>query len=292
MVRPARFQFNSETAADNHFQKDSDEIASHQALLQFDSMVKGLRKAGIDVLVIDDTPEPIKPDAVFPNNWISFHPDGRIFLFPMKAKNRRIERRRDIVDQVRNDFMVEDVIDLSEFEHANQFLEGTGSMVLDHRSKKVYACISERTNPILLSKFADIVGYEPVVFHARDAAGEPIYHTNVLMCIGDGFATICLEALGEDKELVLRKLKSSGLDIMEITLMQMGQFAGNMLHLGTNNNESVIVMSSNAFESLNRKQLDALGKHGKPLHFQLDVLETNGGSARCMIAEIFLTNGR
>lgn len=296
MIRPVRFGFNEETAATNAFQDikhaaQTRDVAQEDALREFDEMVRQLRAAGVDVIVIEDTPEPYTPDSIFPNNWVSFHNNGTVILYPMQAENRRLERRRDILDQLEERFYINRLVDLSAFEGEGKFLEGTGSMVLDRKFKVAYACLSPRTSEETLDAFALQMNYEIVKFSAVDAAGKAIYHTNVLMCIGDLFAVVCLAAIPDpDERLMVRStLEMSGRQLIEITREQMTHFAGNMLEVKTKKRGKLIVMSTRAYESLTHRQIDALDDFGTILHFDLSMIESNGGgSARCMMAEVHL----
>jgi len=292
MIRPVNFGFNEETAGSNAFQKRNAEKAdaNEQAQREFDGMVGTLRENGVDVTVIDDTPDPYTPDSIFPNNWVSFHNDGGVFLYPMQAENRRLERREDIISDLEDHFSVRHVIDLSRFEQENKFLEGTGSMVLDRVNKIAYACISPRTDREVLALFCEQAGYKEVSFHAFDEYHMAIYHTNVLMCIGSGFAIICLDSItdAEEKAAVISILKLTHKEIISISFAQMNQFAGNMLEVKNNGGETLIVMSQNAYNALG-EQKATLEKFGKLVYADITTIETNGGgSARCMMAEVHL----
>ena len=292
MIRPVNFGFNEETAASNAFQNRSDDQqVQHKALHEFNRFVNMLQENGVDVTVVDDTSEPHTPDSIFPNNWVSFHEDGSVFLYPMQAENRRLERREDIIAKLEDRFSVKHVIDLSRFEVEGKFLEGTGSMVLDRENKIAYACLSPRTNREVLAVFCEETGYKNVCFDALDERNKAIYHTNVLMCIGRNFATICLDSVHNphEKILVTESLKSTGKEIIEISFEQMNHFAGNMLEISNKAGESLIVMSQSAFNSLRSAQRDALEKYGRLVYANINTIETNGGgSARCMMAEVHL----
>jgi hypothetical protein len=296
MIRPVRFGFNEQTAESNAFQnkdfgKQTQENSQAIALAEFDSMVNQLRRAGVNIIVIEDTADPHTPDSIFPNNWVSFHGNGSVITYPMQAENRRLERREDIIQQISEKFYINRKIDLSHFESEDKFLEGTGSMVLDRKFKIAYACISPRTNDEVLKEFSAQMNYEIVSFDAVDGAGKQIYHTNVLMCIGDMFTVICLEAIPDlDQRLMVRNsLEQSGKRVVEITLAQMNQFAGNMLEVKSSRGEKILVMSDSAFKSLTAKQLDILDDYCAIHHFDLSMIEGNGGgSARCMMAEVHL----
>jgi hypothetical protein len=293
MIRPVAFGFNTQTAESNAFQnRDDDQQAVQQkAVQEFDVFVKVLRDNGVSVTVINDTPEPHTPDSIFPNNWVSFHDNGDIFLYPMQAGNRRLERREDIIRQLEETFKANHVIDLSRFEAKNQFLEGTGSMVLDRENKIAYACLSPRTNAEVLKAFCDYTGYKAVTFDAFDQNGQAIYHTNVLMAIGSKFVVICLDSITneQEKEAVISSLKSTGKEIIDITFDQMNHFAGNMLEVKSANGGSLVVMSQAAYNSLTSEQKVGLEKYGKLVYADINTIETNGGgSARCMMAEVHL----
>lgn len=290
MIRPVNFGFNKQTAASNTFQKQSEQIEVQQkALQEFDAFVEVLRANSIDVAVLNDTPEPHTPDSIFPNNWISFHKDGSVFLYPMQAENRRVERK--VFNTIKEAFEIKQVFDLSYFEQQNKYLEGTGSMVLDCENKLAYACISPRTNPEVLAEFCRLTGYKTVLFHATDQAEKAVYHTNVLMTIGDRFAVICLDAIQNltEKTSVKEALQQSGKEIIEISFDQMNAFTGNMLQLQSKSGESLLVMSETAFQSLTKAQIETLECYCKLVYSPLNTIETNGGgSARCMMAEVFL----
>ena len=292
MIRPVDFKFNEQTAANNKFQVASSESDTQtQALKEFDGFVEILRKNGIDVTVVDDTLQPETPDSIFPNNWVSFHDDGSIYLYPMFSENRRLERRKDILEGLSQKFEVNHVSDLSFYEMQYAFLEGTGSMVLDRVNKIAYACLSVRTDQEVLDNFCMLTGYESVSFQAVDDTNFPIYHTNVMMCIGDRFAVICLDSIRneEEKLAVMLKLTNSGKAIVEITLDQMNHFAGNMLQVSNNEGESILVMSEQAFLSLSDDQVTTLEQFSSIIYAPIYTIEKNGGgSARCMLAEIHL----
>jgi len=297
MIRPVRFGFNAETADSNAFQNTQTQLLSSQntqsvALKEFDEMVASLRESGVNVLVFDDTEMPFTPDSIFPNNWISFHPNALVCLYPMQAPNRRLERRNDIIDILSESFVVERVEDLTHFENSDKFLEGTGSIVLDRKNKIAYACLSPRTNEEVLKAWNEIFpDYSVQKFKALDASGKEIYHTNVLMCVGDGFAVICLDAIADlDERLRVQKsLEESGHAIISISFEQMNQFAGNMLLVKNVNEDKILVMSSSAYHSLEEYQLEKLATFAQLKHFNLEMIENcGGGSARCMLAEIHL----
>ncbi|MBS1521630.1 MAG: amidinotransferase [Bacteroidetes bacterium] len=293
MIRPVSFAFNEQTAGSNAFQNRNAEQQRVQdkALEEFDHFVNVLRENGIEVIVIDDTVKPHTPDSIFPNNWVSFHNDGTVFLYPMMAENRRLERREDIMMQLEDDFKVKHVIDLSHFEHENKFLEGTGSMVLDRENKIAYACLSPRTDKDVLEAFCKDSGYRSVLFHAVDQNNMDIYHTNVLMCIGSTYAVICLDSIKDEdeKQNVINSLRSTQKQIIDISFEQMNHFAGNMLEVQNKDGESLLVMSKSAWDSLNYEQKAILSSFSKPVYSDISTIENNGGgSARCMMAEVHL----
>ncbi|MES2428217.1 MAG: arginine deiminase-related protein [Bacteroidota bacterium] len=293
MIRPVSFGFNEQTAGSNAFQTRSVDQQQVQAnaLAEFDGLVKVLRDNLVNVTVIEDTLYPHTPDSVFPNNWVSFHANGDVYLYPMQAENRRLERREDIINTLEDNFTVKHVFDLSHFEHDNQFLEGTGSMVLDRDNKIVYACLSPRTNENVLAQFCAQTGYKPVSFQAVDENGLAIYHTNVLMCVGSNFSVICLDSISNviEKESVIKSLKDTGKQIIAITFDQMNHFAGNMLEVKNTDGDTLIVMSQSAYQSLTYEQKAVLSSFGKLIYADIHTIETNGGgSARCMIAEVHL----
>lgn len=296
MIRPVNFGFNEETAVSNAFQnRNADKNGvQEKARAEFDGMVAILRENWVDVTVIEDTPEPYTPDSIFPNNWVSFHADGTIFLYPMQAENRRLERREDIIAQLEDRFEVKHIVDLSRFEQENKFLEGTGSMVLDRENKVAYACISPRTDREVLALFCEQAGYKEVSFNAYDEYAQAIYHTNVLMCIGSQFAVICLDSItdADEKNAVTAILKLTKKEIVNISFGQMNQFVGNMLEVKNEAGETLIVMSQNAFNALDENQKATLGKYGELVYADINTIETNGGgSARCMMAEVHLPVG-
>ncbi|KAA6434151.1 amidinotransferase [Dyadobacter flavalbus] len=292
MIRPAQFGFNPETADSNGFQHNTlEKSIANTANDEFDLMAKQLGIAGIELHVFDDNNDAYRPDAVFSNNWVSFHQSGKVVLYPMMAENRRAERRMDIIDKLGNDFKIEEIIDLTHFEAEGKYLEGTGSMVLDRRYKIAYACLSPRTHPEVLNAFAEAMGYEIVSFSASDENDLPVYHTNVLMCIGDIFAVICLEAIKDpdERQLVRAALEETKKFIIEISLEQVRNFAGNMLLAKNNRSDKFLVMSTQAYNSLTKKQKEMLSEYARLLHTDLSFIEENGGgSARCMLTEIHL----
>ena len=292
MIRPVNFSFNAETAVNNAFQvAAADGAAQEKALAEFEGFVKLLRNEGVDVLVIRDTSEPFTPDSIFPNNWISFHEDGQICLYPMYAVNRRLERKPAVLQELGSRFSIEATLDFSGYEKEGLFLEGTGSMVLDRDHKIAYACFSPRTDKKVLLDFCEKMGYRPETFTAVDDQGRPIYHTNVMMCVADRYIVVCLDSLPvpAEREHLAATIRSTGKEIIGISLEQMNQFAGNMLQVNNKKGEKLLVMSTRAYESLTPAQITRLSSYNRILHSPLTTIETNGGgSARCMMAEIHL----
>ncbi len=293
MIRPVKFDFNAETAVNNSFQVNAaDKTVQEKALAEFETFIAILRAHGIDVTVIDDTPEPHTPDSVFPNNWISFHEDGSVLLYPMVAMNRRLERKQHVLDNIKQKFHVTRMIDLSFHEKENVFLEGTGSMVLDRENRIAYACLSPRTDKKVLQEFCDNMNYTPVSFSAVDGGNQPIYHTNVMMCIADDYAVICLDSIKNEieRKTVTDSLTQNGKQVIEISFDQMNHFAGNMLQVNNAEGKKFLVMSSQAYQSLTEQQLLSIEHFNPIIHSDITSIETNGGgSARCMMAEIFLS---
>lgn len=296
MVRPARFESNPLTAESNRFQGRSGLGPDEQqaaALAEFGGLMHALQEAGIDVIVIDDTPQPQTPDSIFPNNWISMHADGRIVLYPMEAANRRTERRADVIEHLSEELglQVKEVVDLTGHEDAGHYLEGTGSMVLDRVNRIAYACLSSRTHLDPLGDFAQRMNYRVVAFDAVDREGVPIYHTNVLMNVGEKLAVICEQAITdkEQREAVLGELKDSGHDVISLSYAQLEAFAGNMLELRNKRGERVVAMSTQAFDSLDNRQLEKLRANGRIVTAPIETIELSaGGSVRCMLAEVHL----
>lgn len=290
MIRPVAFEYNAETAVNNAFQQSDSGSAhtQHSALSEFNNMVQLLQKNGVQVIVVDDTTEPHTPDSIFPNNWFSTHEEGIMALYPMYAHNRRQERRADIAQLLSDRFKMLDIVDFTEAEKDEVYLEGTGSMVLDRDLRICYACISPRTHKSMLVEFCNKFGYELMAFTALDRSGHPVYHTNVVMSVGDTFLLICMECIPNETERSLIR-QSTSKQLIEITMEQMNHFAGNMLEVVNDKGEHLLVMSNQAYESLTAAQVTQLEKHARILHPELATIETNGGgSARCMMAEIFL----
>ena len=293
MIRPSRFYPNPETAADNAFQRNADRDSNALTLMarkEFDAAVQTLRAAGINVHVFEDTTEPEKPDAVFPNNWISTHHDGRMALFPMYSVLRRRERRQDIVEELRKHYRVTDVIDYSTFEDEGCCLEGTGSLVFDHVNKIAYVSLSNRSNPKVIQRFAEDFSYEPVIFTSIDSDGQPIYHTNVMMCIGTAFAMVGLEMIPNkaERQKVRVRLEKTGKEIVELTADQIANFAGNAIELHDKHGEKLLVLSTRAAQALTEEQRETLTRYARFVPLELPTIELGGGSARCMIATIHL----
>ncbi len=295
MVRPANFGYNQETAANNYFQSEEGSVSpteiKERALQEFDNFVALLRSKDINVLVLEDSEEPVKTDAVFPNNWISFHADGKMITYPMFAPSRRKERDESFIERIQYEFEVSQHLRLEQSEESDRFLEGTGSMVLDRGHKIAYACISPRTHPVMLETFCQLTGYEKQLFHATDQQGRDIYHTNVMMAMGADFVVICMDSIEDEEEKAALKatFERTGKAIVEISHEQVNAFAGNMLQVSNVNGKRYLVMSQAARDILNKKQVEQLKKYTLLLSAPLDTIETyGGGSARCMMAEIFL----
>jgi hypothetical protein len=296
MVRPAHFAFNEETAVNNAFQQRegalSPDAVRKKAVAEFDAMVQGLRKAGVNVVVARDSSTPVKPDAVFPNNWVTFHQEGLVVTYPMFAPTRRRERRRKVIDTVMEaGFSFDQRVNLEFNERLSRFLEGTGSIIFDHQHRLAYACLSPRTDADLLSDLCARIQYQPVVFHASDGAGRDIYHTNVMMALGETFVVVCLDTVRDPAEraLLLETFEKTGKTVVPITAEQMQRFAGNMLQVRTLEGQTLLVMSEQAYRSLRPEQVALLETHTRLFHASIDTIETyGGGSARCMMAEIFL----
>jgi len=298
MIRPAAFGFNPETAETNAFQNPDAALTPEQirerALQEFDGLVSALRDANVEVLVFDDTEDPTTPDAVFPNNWVSFHENGDVYLYPMLAPIRRAEVRLDIIHRLggHDQFEVDRVVDLTAYEAAGQFLEGTGSLVLDRVHHIAYAALSPRTHPAALDAFCRKTGYTAVRFDAADSQGQPVYHTNVIMCIGKSFAIVCADAIvdADQRADVLARLAASDRDVVQIDMAQMESFAGNMLEIEKRLDDGrVVVASTRAHAALRRDQRAKIEEHAQFVTADLETIETyGGGSARCMLAEVFL----
>ena len=293
MIRPANFGFNPETAEDNAFQsiEGSEQIEDikEKAIKEFDHFVKVLEDEGVTVEVIEDTQDPVKYDSVFPNNWISFHQQGWIITYPMFSSIRRQERREDIVDLFTEKYGFNKRYSFEHYEEDNIFLEGTGSLVLDRKNKIAYASVSVRTDVTLLDKWSVLTGYSTVIFHGRDREDYPIYHTNVLMAMGDDFVVICMDSIKneEERQELLATFNRTHKEVIMIDFSQMESFAGNMLQLDTASG-SIMVMSSQAYQSLNEDQVDKISNYSRIVHADISCIEKyGGGSVRCMMAELF-----
>ncbi len=295
MVRPAHFGFNEETAQSNAFQQRDTALSvadiQIQAKKEFDNFVKKLRNKGIQVVVANDSDKPVKTDAVFPNNWITLHDDGTLILYPMNAPSRRAERDAEIIDLLEKKFEVKQKIHFEHYEQVGKYLEGTGSMILDRMHKMTYACISPRTDIDLLDAFCSAMHFERSAFTAVDANGKDIYHTNVMMALAETFVVICLDAVvkPEERAALVKQFENTGKEIVEISFAQMNRFAGNMLQVRNNADQTFLVMSAQAYQSLNKTQIAQIERHTQILYADIGTIEKfGGGSARCMMAEIFL----
>lgn len=299
MIRPVAFRMNEQTAVNNYYQKVMDsllpETVNARAQQEFDAFVEKLRNVGVNVVVVDDIADRDTPDSIFPNNWVSFHENGDVALYPMFAENRRNERREDILDLLEDaGFNIENIVDYTSAEEDNIFLEGTGSIVLDRQNHKAYCALSPRADEELLIEYCEDFEYTPIIFEAfQTVNGERkhIYHTNVMMCIGETFAVICADCIDDKKErkMVLDNLKEDGKEIILLTEAQLNHFAGNMLQVTGKNNKSYLVMSESARQVLTNEQVAKIEKHTEILSANLDTIEAcGGGSARCMMAEVFL----
>lgn len=298
MIRPVAFEMNEETAVNNYFQQKfeaTNEVVNQKAQEEFDAFVEKLRKQGVTVTVVDDIKENKTPDSIFPNNWISFHQDGSVALYPMFAENRRRERRMDILDTLEEKgYEITSVVDYTDAETDGLYLEGTGNLILDRKNRKAYCALSPRADEDLVIEFCEDFEFMPVIFHANQTvAGErkAIYHTNVMMCVAENFAVICLDTIDDKKEQkhVVESLQDDNKEIIKISEEQMHEFAGNMLQVRGAFDKKFLVMSSRAYRSLKQEQISAIEKHCEILHSELEVIEIcGGGSARCMMAEVFL----
>lgn len=295
MVRPASFGYNQQTAVNNAFQEEPDNQSAHvikdKAIEEFNSFVHLLRAAGVNVIVIEDTPEPVKPDAVFPNNWITTHPNGVVITYPMFAPIRRLERRDSILEQLKNKFIVKDHIHLEQYEKENKFLEGTGSIILDRNNKVAYACISDRTDEELFNRFCEYISFKPMLFHSVDDNGIPVYHTNVMMAMGTKYVIICMDSVkdAEENKQLRASFKAGGKKVIDISFKQMNAFAGNMLEVENDQGDTLLVMSEQAYLSLQDDQINQICSHTDILYAPIYNIEKyGGGGVRCMMAEIFL----
>lgn len=299
MIRPVAFRMNEQTIENNYYQKvlenTTPETVNFKAIQEFDALVEKLKNVGVNVIIVQDTKETDTPDSIFPNNWISFHETGDVALYPMFAENRRLERREDILDLLEDEgFEITEVMDYTSAEEDNVFLEGTGSLILDREFNKAYCAISPRSDEELMIEFCEDFDMSPILFEAFqtvDGERKPIYHTNVMMSIAETFAILCPDAIDDksERKMVLENLKADGKEVIFITEDQVNHFAGNMLQVRGANDKRYLVMSSSAFNSLTQVQIDKIEKHCEILHSNLDTIEAcGGGSARCMMAEVFL----
>ena len=295
MVRPAHFGYNPDTALSNSFQTQDNSMSSAKisdlAKKEFDGLVEILRSQGVNVIVYNEPDDPELTDSIFPNNWFTTHENGQFITYPMLSPSRRLERRRDIIELIHSSYTIHKTINLEDYEKNNLYLEGTGSMILDRVHRLVYACKSDRTNETVLDQFSKLMNFEKVVFTAIDD-DMPIYHTNVMMCIGESFVVICLDCLAnqEQKDNVISKLEKCNKEIISINIKQLHSFAGNMLEVKNESDQSYLIMSSQAYNSLRYDQIEKMEKHSSILHFPIPTIENyGGGSVRCMMAEIFLT---
>lgn len=293
MMRPKHFGYDPASAETNAFQviEGADDSVSIQtaALAEFDNAVALLRQTGVKVIVIEDSAEPPKPNAVFPNNWVSFHRDSKVILYPMMAVNRRAERRTEIFDQLKEEgVLMDEFIDITHYEEQDKFLESTGSIIFDYPREIAYACVSQRTNAEVMHKLSEIMGFEPVIFDAVDRDGLAIYHTNVMMCLADNYAVICTESIPEDQRTeVISALEKTDHEIVDISYDQMYSFAGNMLEVENADGQSVLVMSEAAMHSLSLDQKEKLSQHSRLLSIPIPTIEKyGGGSIRCMMCRV------
>ena len=294
MVRPYQFYFNQQTAANNFFQSNINiENANELAIAEFDAMVEKLRAHQIKVNVVQDTKDPSTPDSIFPNNWVSTHTNGTLCLYPMFAENRRAERKSTVINFLQSNYKIENTLDLTDLEKEGIFLEGTGSMVLDHQNKLAYGCLSERLDKNAFNEWCVKMQFKAIAFKAVDDKAQPIYHTNVMMCMGDQFVVICLESIPNEleKQLVLESFKKSNKEVIEISQDQLNHFAGNMLQVFDINEKPHLIMSEQAYNSLKTEQVKSLEKYNPILPISIPTIEAlGGGSTRCMMAEIYLIN--
>ena len=294
MVRPYQFYFNQQTAANNFFQSNVNiENANELAIAEFDAMVEKLRAHQIKVNVVQDTKDPSTPDSIFPNNWVSTHEGGTLCLYPMFAQNRRAERKLSVIDFLESNYQIQNTLDLTDFEKEGIFLEGTGSMVLDHQNKLAYGCLSERLDKNAFYEWCDKMQFKAIAFKAVDDKAQPIYHTNVMMCMGDQFVVICLDSIPneQEKQLVLESFKKSNKEVITISQDQLNHFAGNMLQVFDINEKPHLIMSEQAHTSLDPAQVKSLEKYNPILPISIPTIEAlGGGSTRCMMAEIYLIN--
>ncbi|MCB4798638.1 citrulline utilization hydrolase CtlX [Neotamlana laminarinivorans] len=299
MVRPVNFRLNEQTVVNNYFQESiSVNNINTEAQKEFDDFVKKLENVGVNVIVVNDNKQTDTPDSIFPNNWVSFHENGDVALYPMFAENRRLERREDILETIEEKgYVINNIVDYTSAETEGIFLEGTGSIILDRKNRKAYCALSARADEDLFIEFCEDFEYSPIIFTAYqtvDSKRKPIYHTNVMMCVAETFAIICLGSIDDKKErkAVIKSLKEDNKVIIDITEEQVAQFAGNMLQVKGENNDRYLVMSASAYSALTSFQIKIIEKHCKILFSNLNIVETcGGGSARCMMAEVFLPKG-
>jgi hypothetical protein len=294
MVRPYQFYFNQQTAANNFFQSNINiENANELAIAEFDAMVDKLRAHQIKVNVVQDTKDPSTPDSIFPNNWVSTHEGGTLCLYPMFAQNRRAERKSTVIDFLQSNYQIQNILDLTDLEKEGKFLEGTGSMVLDHQNRLAYGCLSERLDKNAFNEWCEKMQFKAIAFKAVDDKAQPIYHTNVMMCMGNQFVVICLESIPneQEKQLVLESFKKSNKEVITISQDQLNHFAGNMLQVFDINEKPHLIMSKQAYNSLKTEQVNSLEKYNPILPISIPTIEAlGGGSTRCMMAEIYLIN--
>ena len=294
MVRPYQFYFNQQTAANNFFQSNINiENANELAIAEFDAMVESLRAHQIEVKVIQDTKDPSTPDSIFPNNWVSTHASGTLCLYPMYAENRRAERKSSVIEFLQSNYKIENLLDITHFEKERKFLEGTGSMVLDHQNKIAYGCLSERLDKEAFTYWCDKMQFKPISFKSVDDKAQPIYHTNVMMCMGDQFVVICLDSIPNEKEkqMLLDSFEQTNKEVIEISQDQLNHFAGNMLQVFDIEEKPHLIMSEQAYSRLHAAQLKSLEKYNPLLPISIPTIEAlGGGSTRCMMAEIHLIN--
>ena len=294
MVRPYQFYFNQQTAANNFFQSNINiENANELAIAEFDTMVEKLRAHQIKVKVVQDTKDPSTPDSIFPNNWLSTHKGGTLCLYPMFAKNRRAERKSTVIDFLQSNYKIQNTLDLTDLEKEGTFLEGTGSMVLDHENKIAYGCLSERLDKEAFTNWCHKMQFKPIAFNAVDDKAQPIYHTNVMMCMGDQFVVICLDSITneQEKQIVIESFLQTHKEVIEISQDQLNHFAGNMLQVFDMNEKPHLIMSKQAHKSLTAEQVNTLEKYNPIIPIAIPTIEAlGGGSTRCMMAEIHLIN--
>lgn len=295
MVRPSHFGYNPQTAENNAFQTKETKLSAdeikHIAQQEFDGFVGKLKDNGVNVIVVEETDGIIRPDSIFPNNWITFHHNGTVITYPMYAPSRRTERREDVIDMIKEKFDVKRMVRFEDYENSNQFLEGTGSMILDRINRIVYACLSPRTEAKLLDEFCHWADYKKLEFQATDNEGTDIYHTNVMMAMGDKFVVICMDTIKDkgDRKKLEKAFKKTKKEIIDISMEQMQSFAGNMLQVQNDDGKTFLVMSEQAFQSLRTDQIQQIEKHTTIIHAHINTIEKfGGGSARCMMAEVFL----